>query len=49
VKYEYPLSLSEVLFGSAEAAKPVDPLGELLESGVPRAMYFCGWHDGVSH
>lgn len=49
VKYEYPLSLSEVLFGSAEAAKPVDPLGELLESGVPRAMYFCGWHDGVSN
>lgn len=47
VKYEYPLSFAELLLGSAEARQPVDPLRELLESGVPRAMYFCGWHGGA--
>jgi protease-4 len=47
IKYEHPLSLSEVLFGNAQAKAPIDPIRELLESSVPRAMYFCGWHAGM--
>jgi len=47
IRYEHALSLSEVLFGSAQSKAPVDPLRELLESSVPRAMYFCGWHAGM--
>jgi len=47
IRYEHPLSLSEVLFGSAQSKAPVDPIRELLESSVPRAMYFCGWHAGM--
>jgi protease-4 len=47
IEYEHPLSLSEVLFGSAQSRAPVDPIRELLESSVPRAMYFCGWHAGM--
>ncbi|MFO1096437.1 MAG: signal peptide peptidase SppA [Planctomycetaceae bacterium] len=44
IEYEHPLSLSEVLFGSAETRSAKNPLSELLEASVPRAMYFCGWH-----
>ncbi|MBL8851351.1 MAG: signal peptide peptidase SppA [Planctomycetaceae bacterium] len=47
VRYEHPLSLTEVLLGSAQARQPSDPLRELLDASVPRAMYFCGWHAGV--
>jgi protease IV len=47
IKYEHPVSLSEVLFGNAQAKAPIDPIRELLESSVPRAMYFCGWHAGM--
>jgi protease-4 len=47
IRYEHPLSLSEMLFGSAQARQPSDPIRELLNASVPRAMYFCGWHAGI--
>lgn len=47
VKYQHPLSLLEVLGGSARSASQVSPLQSLLESSVPRAMYFCGWNAGM--
>lgn len=47
IRYEHPLSLSEVLFGSAEARQGDDPISRLLEASVPRAMYFCGWQAGI--
>ncbi|REJ85829.1 MAG: signal peptide peptidase SppA [Planctomycetota bacterium] len=47
VEYSHPLSFADLLLGTAEASRPVDPLQELLESGVPRAMYFCGWNAGL--
>ncbi len=47
VRYEHPLSLSELLFGSVQARQQADPLHQLLEAGVPRAMYFCGWNAGM--
>ena len=48
VQYEYPITLSEALFGSAQARQQPDPLKQILEAGVPRAMYFCGWNAGIS-
>lgn len=47
VRYEHPLSLSDLLFGSVEARQQADPLHQLLEAGVPRAMYYCGWNAGM--
>lgn len=47
VRYQHPLSLSEVLFGSVQAREPVDPVRKLLDASVPRAMYFCGWNAGI--
>jgi protease-4 len=47
VRYEYPLSLADLLLGSVEARQEADPLGQLLEAGVPRAMYYCGWNAGM--
>ena len=47
VRYSHPLSLSELLFGSAQARQQADPLHHLLEAGVPRAMYYCGWNAGM--
>ena len=49
VEYSHPMSFADLLLGTAEARQPVDPLQELLESGVPRAMYFCGWNAGISN
>lgn len=43
VTYEYPKSLAEVLIGSAQADDPLAQWRVLLESTVPRAMYFCSW------
>lgn len=47
IQYQHPLSLSEVLLGSSQARQSADPVRELLDASVPRAMYFCGWHAGV--
>lgn len=47
VKYEYPATLADLLLGSAQARQPVDPWRAIMESSVPRAMYFCGWNAGL--
>lgn len=47
VRYEHPISLSELLFGTVQARQSSDPLHQLLEAGVPRAMYYCGWNAGM--
>ena len=47
VTYQHPLSLLEILGGSAQSAAEVSPLQTLLEASVPRAMYFCGWNAGM--
>jgi protease-4 len=47
VEYEYPISFTEALFGSAEARQQSDPLQQFFNAGVPRAMYFCGWSAGM--
>lgn len=47
VRYEHPLSLSDLLFGSVEARQQADPWHRLLEAGVPQAMYYCGWNAGM--
>ncbi len=46
VEFEHPLTLADLLLGSARA-RETDPLQTLLEAGVPRAMYFCGWNAGM--
>jgi protease-4 len=47
VEFEHPLTLADLLFGSVRAREKADPLQPLLEAGVPRAMYFCGWNAGM--
>ncbi|MFV0442220.1 MAG: signal peptide peptidase SppA [Planctomycetaceae bacterium] len=50
VRYERPQSLAESLLGiqALEVPQSLDPLGRLLEAGVPRAMYLFGWQTGLS-
>ena len=47
VRFEYPPSLSDLLLGNVKPPQVTSPWQLLLEAGVPRAMYFCGWHAGV--
>lgn len=47
VTYESPKGLMEVLLGSAEQSSPNAQMRELLETTVPRAMYFCSWAPGM--
>lgn len=47
IRYQHPLSLSEVFLGASQARQKSDPIRELLDASVPRAMYFCGWHAGM--
>jgi protease-4 len=42
VKFEQPPSTLELLLGSVHQ-REMDPLAQILQSQVPRAMYFCGW------
>lgn len=47
VKFEYPPTLTELLLGRLDPPRVASPWEMLLEAGVPRAMYFCGWNPGV--
>ena len=47
VHYHHAASLSEILTGSAEARDPRAMWKSLLETSVPRAMYYCSWSTGV--
>lgn len=42
VRFEQPPTTLELLLGSVREPA-VDPFAQLLQSQVPRAMYFCGW------
>ena len=48
VRYQHPQTFLETLVNSQAQAKPIDPLQQLLEASTPRAMYFCGWHAGLT-
>ncbi|MEW4530564.1 signal peptide peptidase SppA [Maioricimonas sp. JC845] len=44
VRYSYPATLVDLLTASAQTrSHGTELLREILESQVPRAMYFCGW------
>jgi protease-4 len=45
VTYEHPLTLVDVLLGSAkaDATASAHPLRSFLESSVPQALYYCSW------
>lgn len=47
VHYHHAASLSDLLTGSAEARDPRALWKSLLETSVPRAMYYCSWTTGV--
>jgi protease-4 len=42
VQYDFPLSITDLLWGVAAARDPETQYRKLLEMSVPRAMYFCG-------
>ncbi len=52
VEYTFPSSLFDVLSASGEAAAAAhtaaDPLKQLFEANVPRAMYLFGWRPGMA-
>lgn len=43
VTYRHPVTLMEVFTGSIQARRPEETWRTLLESTVPRAMYFFSW------
>jgi protease-4 len=43
VTYEYPPDLTSILTGMIKAESDAQPLKPLLDTSVPRAMYYCGW------
>lgn len=42
VEFDFPVSLLDLLVGSAQTRDPEIQFRKLLEMSVPRAMYFCG-------
>jgi len=48
VQYDTPLTLASLLLGQSKSQTAADPLAKLLDSSVPRAMYFCGWNAGLT-
>ena len=49
VQYEFPPTLSEILLGKINPPEVSSPWQLLLEAGVPKAMYLCGWNAVVSY
>ena len=49
VKFEFPPTLAELLLGRFRQPEVSNPWQLLLEAGVPKAMYLCGWNAGVSY
>lgn len=47
VTYQFPLGLWDVLAGNVRAQQPQNQWRALIESTVPRAMYYCSWGLGV--
>lgn len=47
VRYEYPIALLDLLWGSAEARQGNAALKKVLETSVPRAYYYCSWLPGA--
>lgn len=47
VTYQHSQSLADLLMGSVEAEQPATKWSALLDTTVPRAMYFCSWAPGV--
>ena len=46
VTYEFPPTVVDLLIGST--ARPAEPLAQVLEAAVPKAMYFFGWQAGMA-
>lgn len=49
VTYEHPTTLAEQLMGASAQVRAPNPLEQILEAGVPRAMYMFGWHHGLKN
>ncbi|MBT4864546.1 MAG: signal peptide peptidase SppA [Planctomycetaceae bacterium] len=47
VTYQHPQTLLDLFVGSVEAEEPGAKWKALLDTTVPRAMYFCSWAPGV--
>jgi protease-4 len=47
VTYEHPLGWLDLLSGYIEAEQPGQKWNALLDTTVPRAMYFCSWAPGI--
>ena len=47
VTYQYQQTLLDLLIGSVEANQPETKWSALLDTTVPRAMYFCSWAPGI--
>ncbi|MCA9112682.1 MAG: S49 family peptidase, partial [Planctomycetaceae bacterium] len=47
ITYEHQMSLTDLLTGASQTSAEMSPLQSLLESSVPRVMYFCGWNAGL--
>lgn len=43
IRYRHPVTLADILLGSAEASQVENRKQALLDSTVPRAMYFASW------
>ncbi len=43
IRYRHPATLADILLGSAEASQVENRKQALLDSTVPRAMYFSSW------
>ena len=43
VRYKFPPTLLDLLLGTVQARQPANEWRTLLESTVPRAMYYCSW------
>lgn len=43
VRYEFPMTVLDLVTGSLKAQQPENHWQALLEAAVPRAMYYCSW------
>lgn len=47
VKYQFPVSLTELVIGSMEANDPSVTFRDLVDATVPHAMYLCSWAPAI--
>jgi len=47
VKYQFPVSLMDLVAGSIESQQPASQWRDILEATVPQAMYLCSWAPAI--